>query len=433
MIGFIGLSHLGINYALATASKGFEVVGFHPSEDSVAAFKDGVFPIQEPGLQEFFDSCCRRIFFTADAADLRECELVFVALDVLTDEQNNSQLEPLSALIDSVAPHLQAGVTLVLLSQVSPGFSRNLRKDLAATSKVGQVVYQVETLIFGRAVERALYPERYIVGVADPSQPLPHSLQRWHQSFGCPVLVMNYESAELAKIAINFFLVSSVTTTNTLAEVCENIGADWSEIVPALRLDSRIGPKAYLNPGLGIAGGNLERDLRTVQALAAEHDIQVDLVSSWQKNSQDRRDWVLRKLRVSLPLDNPSVRVAVWGLAYKENTHSVKNSPSLALLSATEQVSKRAFDPAVKSLPFSFANLELVDTALDACDGADALLVMTPWSQFANVDPVAIAQRMRGGLILDPFSILPADQCLAAGLSHHALGRSPRLPKRHHV
>ena len=140
-------------------------------------------------------------------------------------------------------------------------------RGLAASAKAPSVTwfYQVETLIFGAAVKRAMEPERFIVGALDPSAALPESYASFLKAFGCPVLVMRLESAELAKIAINFFLVSTVCTTNTLAELCESIGADWGEIAPALRLDRRIGPHAYLKPGLGIAGGNLERDLVTVQ------------------------------------------------------------------------------------------------------------------------------------------------------------------------
>src|SRR5439155_15766795 len=134
-----------------------------------------------------------------------------------------------------------------------------------------QLHYQVETLIFGRAVERALFPERFMVGCADPGQPLPQGFDEPLAAFKCPILPMLYESAELAKIAINIFLVASVTATNTLAEVCERIGADWGEIAPALRLDKRIGSSAYLSPGLGLSGGNLERDLATVLGLASEH------------------------------------------------------------------------------------------------------------------------------------------------------------------
>src|SRR3970282_1279053 len=153
---------------------------------------------------------------------------------------------------------------IVVLAQVPPAFTRGKQRP-------GRLLYyQVETLIFGRAVERALQPERYIVGCADPALPLPPAYQGFLQAHGCPILPMRYESAELAKISINMFLVASVSTANTLAELCEKTGAEWSEIVPALKLDKRIGPHSYLAPGLGIAGGNLERDLATVCRFADE-------------------------------------------------------------------------------------------------------------------------------------------------------------------
>lgn len=145
-------------------------------------------------------------------------------------------------------------------------------------------------------------------------------------AFGCPILPMSYESAELAKISINCCLVGMISVANTLAEVCERIGADWHEIVPALRLDKRIGPYAYISPGLGIAGGNLERDLATVCRLAEEHGTDAEVVRAWIHNSRYRKDWVLRVLHSNVLNYCPQPRIAVLGLAYKENTHSIKNS-----------------------------------------------------------------------------------------------------------
>ena len=191
-----------------------------------------------------------------------------------------------------------------------------------------RLYYQVETLVFGRAVERAMQPERYIIGCASPDQPLDARYSLLLGAFSCPILPMRYESAELAKISINMCLVASVTVANTLAELCENIGADWSEIVPALKLDRRIGPYSYLTPGLGIAGGNLERDLATVERLAAEHSTDASIVRAWTHNSRHRRDWAARTIRTALLNSKPEATIAVWGLAYKENTHSIKNSPS---------------------------------------------------------------------------------------------------------
>ena len=430
MIGFAGLSHLGINYSLATTAKGFEVVAFHPSTELVADLGIGKFPIEEPGLAELFAANRGRLRLTADPGDLSACELVFVALDVKTDDANRSDTGLLSELIRQIAPHLMPGSTLVLLSQVNPGLTRKLREDLLRTSAVRQVIYQVETLIFGRAVERALHPERYIVGANDPAQPLPARLKQWHDSFGCPVLVMRYESAELAKIAINFFLVSSVSTTNTLAEVCENIGADWNEIAPALRLDTRIGPKAYLTPGLGIAGGNLERDLVTVKRLAAGSKADTGIVDAWQRNSAHRKDWTARTLREAAKrrgLDLKNAVVAVWGLTYKENTHSTKNSPALHFVAGIPEVRKQAYDPAAKLFADAFPQFQQFSSALDCCRGADALVIPTPWPEFRSADWKAIRVVMPGHIILDPFGLLDGGQAAALGFDYYRLGMPPRL------
>lgn len=420
MIGFIGLSHLGLNYSLATAAKGFDVAGFDPDPALTKRCTDGDFPIEEPGFMELFGQHRALLRFSSDMTALAECDLIFYSLDVPTDSSNRSNLEPLKKLIDLTRPHISPGAVTVVLCQVPPGFTRRLAQENPALGVT--LFYQVETLIFGNAVERAMKPERYMVGCADPEAGLPAPYQKWLDAFGCPVLRMGYESAELAKIAINFFLVSSVTTTNTLAEVCERVGANWGEIAPALRLDKRIGPHAYLSPGLGIAGGNLERDLVTIQTLAAEHGTEAGILNAWLLNSRHRRDWVLRQVHKFVLAKNLRPRLALWGLAYKQDTLSVKNSPSLALARALEPFEKIAYDPQVKSLPGPIANLAIAGSALEACRGSDALIIMTPWREFSTIDPAAISRAMSGDVLIDPFGMLPEGPCRDDGFSYHKLG-----------
>jgi UDPglucose 6-dehydrogenase len=424
MIGFIGLSHLGLNSSLATAAKGFEVLAFDPDAALVARLREGVFPIEEPGFTELFAQHRARLHFTADASELARCDLVIYALDVRTNERNESDLAPLTALIESTLSALAVGATAVVLSQVRPGYTRALGARIATRpdKKIGALYYQVETLIFGAAVQRAMEPERYMIGAAEPAQPLPAPYRAWLDAFGCPVLVMRYESAELAKIAINFFLVSSVSTTNTLAEVCEAIGADWAEIAPALRLDKRIGPHAYLKPGLGIAGGNLERDLVTVQGLAAEHGTDAGIVAAWQHNSTHRKGWALRTIKRELLMAQPSARLAVWGLAYKQDTHSIKNSASLELLAALGGTEIHAYDPVAKIDRTAFPRVILHPNALAALETADALVIMTPWREFAAITPADIRSRLRQPLVIDPHGLLDHRACAAAGLRHLQLG-----------
>jgi UDPglucose 6-dehydrogenase len=421
MIGFVGLSHLGLNYSLATAAKGFEVVAYDPDPTLTARCATGEFPIAEPGFNELFDQHRARIRYTSAETELAKCDLVFYSLDVRTNERNESDPGPLTALIHATATHLAKGTTAVVLSQVSPGYMRQLRAELRELSPA-EFYYQVETLIFGRAIERAMQPERFIVGANDPGRPLPAPFQAWHAAFGCPVLVMRLESSELTKIAINFFLVSSVATTNTLAEICEAIGADWNEIAPALRLDRRIGPHAYLTPGLGIAGGNLERDLVTVQSLAVRHSTEAGIVNAWQRNSAHRRSWALHQLERALPSNKTQPVVAVWGLAYKADTHSTKNSPSLELLHALREHRIHAHDPVAQIDPAEFPQVTTFSSPLMAAEGADALVVMTPWSSYASIPPKELQHRLRGRLIIDPFAILNETECRVLQFDYHRLG-----------
>lgn len=422
MIGFIGLSHLGLNYSLATAAKGFEVVAYDPDGTLTSRCATGEFPIEEPGFGELFAQHRARIRYTSDETALAECELVFYSLDVRTNERNESDPGPLTELIRATAPKLSPGTIAVVLSQVAPGYTRQLRTELRELS-AADFYYQVETLIFGRAVERAMQPERFIVGADDPARSLPASLQAWHAAFKCPVLVMGLESAELAKIAINFFLVSTVITTNTLAEICEAIGADWNEIVPALRLDRRIGPYAYLQPGLGIAGGNLERDLVSVQSLAGLHGTEAGLVTAWQRNSRHRRDWAIRQIERALPTKENQAVLAVWGFAYKVDTHSTKNSPSIELMRALRGHRIRAHDPAAQIDVAELPHVTIFSSPLAAAEGADALLVMTPWSSYASLPLKELRNVLRGRVIIDPFAVLDEVECRRLGFEYHRLGK----------
>jgi len=421
LVGFAGMTHLGVVSAVAAAAHGFDVVGYDPDSALIAHLDGNALPVVEPGLDELLAANRRRIAFTAAAGDLAGCDVVYIAADVPTDDEAKSDLAPIAALIGAVAAQLRETAVLVVLCQVPPGFTRAI-----ATVPHERLVYQVETLVFGRAVERAMSPERFIVGLADPAGPLPVRYHEILEAFGCPILPMRYESAELAKISINFCLVASVTVANTLAEVCESIGADWSEIAPALRLDRRIGEHAYLNPGLGIAGGNLERDLRTVLDLARQRGTDARIVTAWIANSRHRRDWCWRVLQERVLAKKSAPRIAVLGLAYKEDTHSTKNSPALALLKRLKGREVRVHDPVVPASAVPFAT-GCADP-LACAEGADALVLATPWPQYRALSIAGLAQAMRGRVLIDPFRLLSGKEAVEAGFEYHALGMPPSIP-----
>jgi UDPglucose 6-dehydrogenase len=418
VVGFVGMTHLGLVSASAVAGAGFETICFDRDEVLVADLRRGKLPVIEPALPELIAANGTRQTYTPNAADIARCDVVYVAPDIATDEEGRSDAGVLGELIDLVGSVLRKDAILVVLSQVEPGFTRRMSEPEPARR-----YYQVETLVFGRAVKRATKPERYIVGCADPAQPLDPRYRAVLDAFDCPVLTMRYESAELAKISINCCLVASVSVANMLAELCEGTGADWSEIVPALKMDRRIGPFAYLAPGLGIAGGNLERDLATVCRLAEAHGSDAGIVDAWKHDSRYRRDWAVRTIRKALLDENPHAEIAVWGLAYKENTDSVTNSPSLATIGQLKGVAFRVHDPVVSASVAAGPGVTGVNEPLEATAGAEALMILTPWPDYRRIAPANIAHSLRGSIVLDPYAVLDRKGAEAAGLVYHTLGR----------
>ncbi len=420
VIGFAGMTHLGLVSATAVASKGFETICYDADGALTGALSKGALHVNEPGLPEMLAANGSRQTFTSSISALRTCDVVYISPDVPTDDEGRSDLSGIQRLIGEVANALSPNAVMVILCQVPPGFTRGL-----TVIPHDRLYYQVETLVFGRAVERAAKPERYIIGCADPQKPLDPRFEALLTAFDCPILPMRYESAELAKISINMMLVASISAANTLAELCEKIGAVWSEIVPALRLDARIGPHSYLAPGLGIAGGNLERDLATVLRFSASHGTDAGVVSAWLANSRHRKTWAAETVRQAVLDRKPNALIAVWGLAYKENTHSVKNSPSLATIALLPDARLRLHDPVVPASAVMHPAAEAASDPLQATQGADALMILTPWPHYRAITPQQVAAALGGKVVLDPFGIFRPDEAAAAGLVYHTLGRPP--------
>ena len=402
LTGFLGLSHLGIVSSVGWASLGSSVVGVDLDRVPIDTLMKGELPVHEPGLPEAFAAARGRMRFTTDPAALGECPLVVVSRDVPTDAGNGSDTSAVLRLVDAAVPHLRPGAVLAVMSQVPPGFTRSLAARIEARRPgLGlRVHYWVETLIFGNALRRFLEPERIIVGAPDPGRPLPAELADGLARFGCPVLPMRYESAELTKTAINLYLFGAVTYANTLADLCEEVGADWSEMAPALRLDKRIGAHAYIRPSLGVAGGNLERDLVTLRSLCAAHGVDASYIETLIRYNADRYRWVYRQLERRVLAETPRPVIAVWGLAYKKDTRSTKNSMSLRVIRDLHgRAEIRAYDPLVGA-----ADVDVPVTVLPGREavlaGADCLLVLTDWDEFAAT-PRDAFKAMRRPLVID--------------------------------
>ena len=425
--GFVGLTHLGIVSSIGWASLGGPVVAMDPDPEPVAALREGRLPVHEPSLAELFASSRPAMTFSIDPSSLRECRLVIIAADIPTDDANVSDTSLVLRLVDAVVPHLHDDATLAVMSQVPVGFTRQLaeRVTQARPGLRFRLYYWVETLVIGNAVERYVRPERIIIGCADPRVPLTAELAAGLLRFACPILPMSYESAELTKTAINLYLCAGVTYANTLSDLCERVGADWSEVTPALRLDGRIGPAAYIRLGLGIAGGNLERDMITLRSLCRSHDVDALFIDTMLDCNARRPEWVHRALREHLLREVAHPTISVWGLAYKKNTRSTKNSVSRKVIRELDgRAEVRAYDPLVTADDVG-ASIRLAADRNEALAGADCLLVLTDCDEFAAPAPAAL-RSMRRRLIIDGVGIVDPSRTDLAGVRLVQMGRPSR-------
>ncbi len=413
-IGYVGLSHLGINYAVASAMKGFNVICYDKRSDIIDSLKKKKIPFYEKGTEINLRKKFTQFKFTNNLDDLLICDIVFISQDVPTDSKGKSNLSPINKSIKSTIKSINKNCNLVVLCQVPPGFTRSINWHKK------KLYYQVETLIFANALERALFPERIIVG--KENNKLDKKYFYYLKKFKSPILEMNYESAELAKISINIFLISSVTSTNLLSEVSENIGANWVDISNALKLDKRIGKHAYLKPGLGISGGNLERDLETFKNFLKFKKIYVNYSKNIKQISNYRKDWIYNKFEKIVKDFKNIKKIGILGLAYKENTNSIKNSPSIAFIKKillNKKLEIEAYDPKIKKLSKNI-NINICKSVDSLIRNCDILVIATPWKIFKNIN---LNKFKNIKVVIDPYNLVNLHKNKNEKIQHIGMGK----------
>ncbi len=423
-IGVVGLSHLGIVASACLAAAGHDVLAVDGDRALVEALAAGRAPVFEPGLDALLAPGATRPRFVTDPRGLADCAAVVIAVDTPTDDDNHSDLSVLEAHVNRAGPWLPKDGVVALMSQVPVGYTRELAARLrtARPDSRARLYYWVETLVIGDAVARYRTPERIILGVPDGGG-AEAVLETLVGGFGCPVFRMNYESAELTKAAINFYLATSVTYANALADLCEQVGASMQAMAPALRSDRRIGAHAYIRPSLGIAGGNLERDLVHLARLADEHGVDGRVFRFVLDASARRYEWLQRAVDTHV-LAGGAPRVAVWGIAYKKNTRSTKNAVSLRLLAALAgRADVAVYDPEAE-LPAAVPGVTVTSHALDAVKGADGLVIVTDWDEFARADVAAVRDALRRPVVIDAVGVLDPAAVRAAGIRYVGIGET---------
>ena len=425
-IGVLGLWHLGSVTAACLAEAGFETIGIDFDEAVVARLGKGSAPLFEPGLDDLIAAglASGKLRFTSDAAAARGCDIVWVACDTPVDDEDRADTGSVIAAIERVFPYLGDGTIVLISSQLPVGSTRAVAESFATKfpGVASRFAYSPENLRLGRGIEIFKVAERIIVGCDDATaEPI---LRRLLGNFTDTILWMSLESSEMVKHSLNAFLATSVTFANEIAAVCEMVGANAVDVERALRLEPRIGPRAYIKPGASFAGGTLARDVVFLNGVAAKSGLQLPLLAGILPSNQAHQQWPIRRLVQRLG-DLSGRVVAVLGLAYKPGTDTLRRSSSLELcrvlagLGATVQ----AFDPAVHAVLPEDGFIELGATMDDALTGAEAAIIGTEWPEFKSLTAERCLNAMRSPLICDPNGFLASNLDDRSPIDYIAVGR----------
>jgi UDPglucose 6-dehydrogenase len=437
-VGVLGLWHLGCVTAACLAEAGFEVVGVDPDPTVVEPLRAARPPVAEPGLQELIAAGQREgrlRFEPVEAGALDGIDVLWVAFDTPVDEDDQADSNWVIERVREVLGLLPEGALVVVSSQLPVGSVARL-EELARASGRADLHFACvpENLRLGKALDSFRSPERFVAGPRDSVG--RESLETLLRPFTENVEWMGVESAEMTKHALNGFLATSVAYINEVASLCEAVGADASEVARGLKSDARIGPRAYLGPGDAFAGGTLARDISSMRQLAAAHGTPAFLIGGVAESNDAHRQWARRALSGILVSQDGNgdiglhgKHLAVWGLAYKPGTDTLRRSSALDLcrwLSA-QGASVRAHDPAVSRLPSGECDgIELCASPLDAAEEADALVVCTAWPEYRELSARAVREAMRNAIVLDPGGHLDATLGSDPEISYARVGVRPR-------
>ncbi|CAB4887163.1 unannotated protein [freshwater metagenome] len=415
------------------AELGFEVIGVDVDPDKVAILQGGHVPFYEPGLDEVLDRNIKagRLRFSTsiqEAAEFADVHFICVGTPQLAGAQRADMTQVFGS-IAALAPYLKPNDLVVGKSTVPVGTAHEISERLNAAAPAGvEVAWNPEFLREGFAVEDTLRPDRLVVGVrSQRAEDILREVYAPLLAINTPFLVTDFPTAELVKVAANSFLATKISFINAMAEVCEAAGADVTQLAEAIGYDPRIGNR-FLSAGLGFGGGCLPKDIRAFMARAGElgADEALMFLREVDQINLRRRSHMVDLARKTLSGEFVGKSVTVLGAAFKPNSDDVRDSPSLDVAVAVSNAGAKVkvHDPkALENAARVYPNMHYEQDVMRALEGADLIIHGTEWTQYLELDPVAVAKVVNTRHVIDGRNVLDPQAWRAAGFTYRALGR----------
>jgi len=429
----IGTGYVGLVVGACLAEMGNTVACGDVDEEKISLLQNGHSPIFEPGLEPLItrNQADGRLSFSTDIGSaIRTSRVIFIAVGTPSMADGSSDLSAIYAVAEAIGENMNDEKIVITKSTVPVGTTHHLRGLIAArTSTPFHVCSNPEFLKEGRAVDDFMHPDRIVIGTeTDHAREVLAELYEPFVRTGKPVLFMDILSSEITKYAANAMLAVRISFMNQMAALCDEVGADVREVRGGMASDPRIGPE-FLFAGTGYGGSCLPKDVRAIVKSGADHGLDLSLPRAANEWNESWKETVTTRLFAELGDDLSDRRLAVWGLAFKAGTDDVREAPSLTVLPRllTAGARIRAHDPealetAREQLPPA---IELFDDQYDVCDGADALLILTEWSQYRRPDFPRLKELLTRPLIVDGRNLYERKQMQREGFTYLCIGRPP--------
>ena len=418
-IGVVGVGWVGLVTASCLAELGHNVIAMDVDADKIAGLEKGEIPIHEPGLGEVVSSNRERLRFTTSPDELLAgARLLFCCVDTPPTYSGDADLSRVHAVIETLPEGGEH--VLIMKSTVPSGTGAAIRRSKPQLTYVSCPEFLKE----GTAVSDFLHPDRVVIGADPGDEAAGDAVEELYARLGGEIVRTDVASAEMIKLASNAFLATKISFINEIANVCEAVGADVGEVARGMGLDARIGP-SFLRAGLGFGGSCFPKDVNALKMLAGNTGYHFQLLTSVIEVNELQKRRVVQKLEKHLG-SLVGKRVALLGLAFKPNTDDMREASSLVLSARLqgEGAVVVAYDPVAEQRAGDLLPaVEMRRSALDAVEGADAVVLVTEWPEFAELDWVEVASRMANPLLIDGRNFIDPEAVRAGGLIYEGIGR----------